>query len=316
MLHDLLPGWAAERVGDAPRHPSFVADDGFPAEMSLNWSGGQPELRVLVDCLSEADAVRPALAAMSRRFDQVSAVFTDAPLWYSLAWRPPRPVGYKAYFGLYGWPAEQRFAALDQAMERLGMARAWRDARRRVGDDGRRDVEFLGLDLVDTAESRAKIYYRNHGADIHELDRMASVAAEHDTEDALAAYRTLAGAHTDGGSEALTCLAFRSGLDRAAESTTYLRMPSLAPSDQEAVERTAELLRRQGLDPRPWYAVAAALAPGGLAGSRGLVELVSYRAARRRGDVTTYFRFPVYPQSAPIPVASGRPGAPAERSLA
>ncbi|MBE1488379.1 hypothetical protein [Plantactinospora soyae] len=190
-------------------------------------------------------------------------------------------------------------------MERLGMAQAWEDAHRRVEEDGqagRREIEFLGLDLADTQESRAKIYYRNHGADIDELNRMASVALDHDTDGALAAYRTLAGARADAGAEALTCLAFRSGLGRAAESTTYLRMSSLASGNAEAVDRAANLLRSQGVDPRPLQAVATALA-----GSRGVLELVSHRAARRHDDITTYFRFPVYDQSAPTPVAS-RPG--------
>ncbi|GIG88152.1 hypothetical protein [Plantactinospora endophytica] len=315
-LRELLPAWADERIGDEPRQPSFVAADGFPAEMSLNWSGGRPELRILFDCLSDADSVRPALAATSRRFEQVSEVFAAAPLWYSMAWRPPGPAAYKAYFGLYAWPAEQRSAALGQAMERLGMAEAWDDTRRRVdGDDqgGRREIEFLGLDLTDTAESRAKVYYRNHGAGIRELDRMASVALAHNTDEALAAYQTLTGAPVDGGQEALTCLAFRSGLGRAAESTTYLRMPSLTSSDQEAVDRAADLLRRAGVDPGPLHAVAAALAPTSLAESQGLLELVSYRAARRPGDITTYFRFPVYHQPAAPPVAPVDPAYPMER---
>ncbi|MGX7671511.1 hypothetical protein [Plantactinospora sp. DSM 117369] len=306
-LREMLPAWAGERIGDAPRQPSFVAADGFPAEMSLNWSGGRPELRILVDCLSDADSLRSTLTTTSRRFRQLSEIFAAAPLWYSMAWRPPGRVARKAYFGLYTWPAERRFAALDQAMQLLGIAEAWDDARRRVDADGRsdrREVEFLGLDLTDTAESRVKIYYRNHDVDTHELNRMASVAVDHNTEEALSAYRTLAGARADAGREALTCLAFRSGLRRAAESTTYLRMSSLASGDQEAVDRAADLLRRQGVDPRPLYAVAAALAPTSLPESRGLLELVSYRAARRPSDLTTYFRFPVYPQPAPLPVAA------------
>jgi hypothetical protein len=48
------------------------------------------------------------------------------------------------------------------------------------------------------------------------------------------------------------------------------------------------------VDPGRFRALAAALAPGPLTDSTGLLELVSYRAAGRPGDVTTYFRFPVY----------------------
>jgi len=91
-------------------------------------------------------------------------------------------------------------------------------------------------------------------------------------------------------------LAFRAGLGRAAESTTYLRMPSLAASDEEAADRVADLLRHQGADPGPWRAVIAAMAPAGPAGAQRVLELVSHRAARHRDDLTTYFRFPVYDQ--------------------
>ena len=154
-----------------------------------------------------------------------------------------------------------------------------------------------------SADARVKIYYRNHGAGLAEVERVASVASHHDTERARAAYRTLAGNRADAGEAALSCLAFRSGLDRAAESTTYLRLPDLAADDEEAVERAAALLHREGVDPGGFRTLAAALAPGPLAGSRGFLELVSYRTAGRRGDVTTYFRFPVYDSPTPPPLS-------------
>jgi hypothetical protein len=171
-----------------------------------------------------------------------------------------------------------------------------------TGRGGGREIEFFGLDLASTKGARAKVYYRNHRADIHELNRMASVALTHDGEQALAAYRTLAGTNADAGEEALTCLAFHAGLDRAVEATTYLRMPSLASSDREAVDRTAALLRSEDVDPQPFEALATALAPGRLEDSQGLLELVSHRTGRRHGDITTYFRFSVYDRPASLPI--------------
>lgn len=315
MLRGLLPVWAGERIGSAPRHPSYVAEDGFPAEISVNWSGGRPELRVLFDCLPGVrnGQAGPGARVASRRFRRVSELFTpragrpsSAPLWHSMALRPPNRVIHKTYFGLFGWPHAERDLAVGQAMERLGMAAAWEDARRRVaqddGRDGRREIEFFALDLAGTASARAKIYYRNHDADVHEMNRMASVARSHDAENGLAAYRILAGSRADAGEEALTCLAFHSGRDHAAEATTYLRMSSLASSDREAVERTATLLRREHVDPAPFEALTAALAPGRLEDTIGLLELVSHRTARGRGDITTYFRFAVYDGPAPLPI--------------
>lgn len=301
----MLPAWTQERIGAAPSEPSYVADDGFPAEMSVNWSGTRPELRLLFDCLGE---VQPGVTPTTRRSAQVHEMFTSrvglspAPLWHSIAWRPPSNVVHKTYFGLYEWPLPQRYAAVGEAMRRLRMGPAWDHARRWVENSpGRREIEFFAVDLSEETDARVKIYYRNHGASIGEMNRIASVALRHDAMRAYAAYRELAGNRADAGEAALTCLAFRPGLDQVAESTTYLRLSDLAHSDQLAVERTAALLRGEGVDPGRFRTLAAALAPGPLEESQGLLALVSYRAAGRRSDVTTYFRFPVYDRPAPHP---------------
>ena len=311
MLRALLPPWAHERIELAPAQPSYVADDGFPAEMSVNWSGGRPELRVLFDSLGH-DLVFPGESGFAvRRLARVHETFTPrsgrpspAPLWHSIAWRPPSGMVHKTYFGLYSWPHTQREAAVAEAMAQLGLGAAWEDARRRIETvEGEREIEFFAVDLAGQTRSRVKIYYRNHAAGLAEVGRVAAVALRHDEAEAQAAYRVLAGDRADAGEAALTCLAFRSGVDRAAESTTYLRLPDLAGNDQEAVERTAALLRDEGVDPGRFRTLAAALAPGPLSASRGVLELVSYRAAGRRGDVTTYFRFPVYDRPGPAPLS-------------
>ena len=303
VLEAVLPTWARERIGPTPPAPSYVADDGFPAEMSVNWSGTRPELRLLFDCLGDTRSREPVV---TQRLGRIHEIFmsrpglSPAPLWHSVAWRPPAEAVHKTYFGLYTWPIAQRYAAVGEAMGRLGMAAAWDAARRWVEDAaGQREIEFFAVDLSDGACARVKIYYRNHGADLGEMNRIASVAQHHDATRADAAYRTLAGDRTDAGEAALTCLAFRSGLDQAAESTTYLRLADLAHSDQQAVERTAALLRREGVESGRLHTLATALAPGPLEDSQGLLALVSYRAAGRRGDITTYFRFPVYDRPAP-----------------
>jgi hypothetical protein len=304
MLRGLLPSWSGDPIGHKPARPSYVTGDGFPAEMSVNWSGPYPELRVLFDTLGEEDPDSPVDTGETRFWGRIHELFTThagrpstAPLWHSVAWRPPSRIVHKSYFGLYEWPASHRYAAVGEAMDRLGLTAAWDDARRRVETaGGEREIEFFAVDVADGADARVKIYYRNHDADLAEMNRIASVAGHHDAAGAAAAYRTLTGDREGAGEAALSCLAFRSGLDRAAESTTYLRLPSLAAGDAEAVDRTAALLRGEGVDPGRFRALVAALAPGPLEESRGLLELVSHRAAGRRGDVTTYFRFPVYDQ--------------------
>ncbi len=292
--------------------------------MSVNWSGTHPELRLLFDCDGEApgghglvslgsalDDRSGAMAAARRprRLQEIFVSRTDlpspAPMWYSVAWRPPSKAVHKMYFGLYEWPLPQRYRAVGEAMDLLGMTAAWNDARGRIeAVDGQREIEFFGLDLRDDASARVKIYYRHHGADVGEMNRVASVALHHDAKGASAAYRTLTGDRADAGEAALSCLAFRSGLARVAESTIYLRQAALASCDQEAVDRTATLLRAEGVDPGRFRALVAALAPGPLEDSRGLLELVSHRAAGRRGDITTYFRFPVYERAGSHPISA------------
>ena len=316
MLRTALPSWADQRIGTTPSWPSYVADDGFPAEMSVNWAGRRPELRLLFDSLDDGHDLgsqmmhaRPA----TRRLRQIHEIFmprtgrpSPAPLWRSVAWQPPSRVIHKTYLGLYDWQLADRYAAVGEAMDRLGMAAAWDDARQHVeGTAGRREVEFFAVDETGEPDARVKIYYRNHGADIGEMNRIASVAPGHDSEGAQAAYRTLTAGSTAAGEAALSCLAFRPGLDRVAESTTYLRLADLASNDRQAVDRAATLLRREGVDPAPLDALATALAPGPLEDSRGFLTLVSYRAAGRRGDITTYFRFPVYNRPAPLPSRTG-----------
>ncbi|MBC2875591.1 MULTISPECIES: hypothetical protein [Streptomyces] len=120
-------------------------------------------------------------------------------------------------------------------------------------------------------------------------------------------YRALAGPdRKDAGEAALTCLAFRGGAERAAEATTYLRMPGLREDEREAVRRVEAVLRDEGVPSGPYRALVDALAPGALESFTGLQELVSHRTGRRRGDVTTYLRFPVYPD--PGRTRPDRPG--------
>ncbi|MFG1609267.1 hypothetical protein [Actinoplanes sp. NPDC049265] len=291
MVSSLLPAWSSEKIGITPPQQSYVSDDGFPAEISVNWSGPRPELRLLFDSLGE-QWVFPDEPAGS-----VADLFPTAPVWHAIAWRPPVRVVLKTYYGLYALPKPDRRAAVGAAMTRLGLDAAWADAHRRVEvPGGEREIEFFAVDLVGRAEARAKVYYRNHDADLAEVCRVAAVASKHDVSEATTAYRMLAGPSTKAGRAALTCLAFRSGAATAIESTTYLRMPTLTASDQEAVDRTSALLSHHGVDPGRFRALTEAFAPVPLAHSTGLLELVSFRAAGRPADITTYFRFPVYPR--------------------
>ncbi|MEW2296532.1 hypothetical protein ABZ719_28185 [Streptomyces sp. NPDC006743] len=312
LLREALEPWFALKIGAECRRPSYVAEDGFPAEMSVKWSASRPEIRVLFD-IGFADA-RPDVTALTATvrlagrlgasldgFERTGDLFLDgrlgvpAPLWHSLVLRPGEPPSLKAYFGLYRWGTSEREAVVAAAMERLGMGEAW--AATSAGMDlARHELEFFALDLSGAPQSRAKVYHRSATATLDELNALAARALSHDPVRAGRGYRALAGGDgNDAGEAALTCLAFRKGCRQAEEATTYLRMSSLARSERDTTERVAALLESEGIPTGPYRDLVDALAPRPLEAFLGLQELVSYRTVGRRADMTTYFRFPVYP---------------------
>ncbi|MFF1488634.1 hypothetical protein ACIGZH_23055 [Streptomyces sp. NPDC058319] len=331
LLREVLDPWFAIEIGRECRHPSYVAEDGFPAEISVKWTGSGPELRVLFD-IGFAD-VRPDLAALAATdrlagrlgaalddFERVGGMFLDrcpgppAPLWHSLVLRPGEPVSLKAYFGLYRWGMNEREAAVGAAMEILDMGTAWAAASSGV-NTGKHELEFFALDLSDAPQSRAKIYYRGAAATVEELNSLAGLARSHDAARAGQAYSALVGGERgDAGEAPLTCLAFRRGCDRAEEATTYLRVASLSRCERDTTERVAALMASEGVPAGPYRKLVDALAPRPLEAFVGLQELVSYRVVGQRADLTTYFRFPVHPVAAVRPTAGHVPR-PARRRL-
>ncbi|MBK3639930.1 tryptophan dimethylallyltransferase family protein [Streptomyces sp. MBT33] len=342
QVRDLLRPWADLPVGQAPPFPSYVADDGFPAEMSVKWSRGRPELRILFEALGNS---RPITAASNRaaaaaltdrlageplvcldRYGKVADMFAPGaghetapiPVWHSLAWKPGRPPAFKVYFGLYAVELTERHALVGEAMARLAMGTAWADTSARVtraaqADGVERELEFFALDLDAGARARAKVYYRNHTGSVAVLEQMASLARAHDPDRARSAFRALLGTDPEAAGETpLTCLAYRPDASRADESTTYLRVSTFTASDEEAADRIGALMAHEGLDPRRHHALLRALAPRPLNRSRGLQELVSYRSLGHDGDVSVYFRFPVYP---PRTAQTGPPPQPSRYTL-
>ncbi|WP_269664890.1 tryptophan dimethylallyltransferase family protein [Streptacidiphilus rugosus] len=339
-LHEYLRPWADIPVGRTAPFPSYVANDGFPAEMSVKWSGRRPELRILFEALGASRPVtaqsnRTAAAALTERlageplvsldrYGKVADLFApDAdlaappvPVWHSLAWRPGHPPAFKVYFGLHSLAPQKRYAMVTEAMERLAMGTAWAHTSAGVAvgtetDGAERELEFFALDLYGDHRARAKVYFRNHTSSVRTLEQMASLARAHDPDRARSAFRTLLGAAPDAaGDTPLTCLAFRPDGDGADESTTYFRVSSFTASDAEAAARIGALMAHERIDPQRHHTLLEAVAPQPLTRIRGLQELVSYRSLGHSSDVSVYFRFPVYapqnPQPGPLPLPSRR----------
>ncbi|RKT68458.1 DMATS type aromatic prenyltransferase [Saccharothrix variisporea] len=319
-LNSLLGAWADRPIGFTCEYPSFVARDGFPVEFSVSWRNGVPELRVLFESLGAVPTARSAQdagRALTRslagrpgvsieRYLAVEDLFVvDDPeafrptVWHSLTHRPGRPPGYKVYLNpqARGVPAVPE--VMLEAMSRLGLARAWEPVARShdaLAEAGHQ-VEFFALDLADSPEARVKVYFRHVGP--VDLDEVAALARRHDPALLEPAYRDVYGSPVLPDNEPMTCLAFRAGVDGPDEANVYLRLPGVVRDDEEAAERIGTVLRRYGVDPARYRAVAAALAPREPATTLGLHELLSVRAAGARPDLGVYFRFGVYDRPVP-----------------
>lgn len=317
-----LSPWGDHPIGSCPEVPSFVSADGFPAEMSISWRDRQPELRILFESLGEdatpAGCQRAGRALTERladrpgvdlsRYRRVEDLFvSDDPrvnrptIWHSLAWRPGESTRYKAYFNPQADstdPVDVQ-ARMTEAMGRLGLERPWGWVRMWMPEmmDRGNEVEFAALDLTNSDEARVKVYFRITSRAWEDLNSVAALAAGHDSERAARVWRSLYhGQDKAEGEEPMVCLAFRRGSARPEEANLYLRLPENAVSDEDAAERTAVLMRQEGLDPRPYLAAIKALAPQHPSTTTGLQDLLAFRTTSpdEPADIGMYLRFSVY----------------------
>ena len=177
-LDRLLKPWGDRLIGPMCAYPSFVSSDGFPAEISVSWSDGELEVRILFEPLGEKltalacqKAGRALIRALATRpgvsieryllLEDLFLVAEPRPfrpnVWLSLAWKPGRFPLYKAYLNPQAIGVERTWDVVSAAMARLGMAVAWQPvalARDRLSS-ARHELEFFALDLTDDACARA-----------------------------------------------------------------------------------------------------------------------------------------------------------------
>jgi Tryptophan dimethylallyltransferase len=319
-IRSLLQPWGAWPIGQKPRYRSFVSGDGFPAEMSIGFSGSAPEFRILFESLgatATSQSCRRAGADLTQRmaddfgvytasYEMVKDVFlprdSDGGLiWHSVAWRPGSEPKYKVYLGTQPYGPERAYDVVGKAMAQLGMSSAWAATLDGMTPELRsaHELDFFALDLNDEPTARAKVYLRHHGVTVDKLDRLAGLASSHCSPIAVGAYRKIVGdqdrilTH-----HPLTCLAFHHDADGAVESTTYLRLTSVSSSDSMTCGILGSIVDPNILDAVRYRATMTALASGG---SPGVQELVGLRTRHHELDATIYVRFDVYGRSATAP---------------
>ena len=318
QLATLLSPWGARPVGTRCEYPSKVSRDGFPAELSVNWSRAGVEVRLLFEALGDrpgAAANQDAGTALLYRleadrgahlgwFHKISDLYLGGDpdtaagqrcMWHSVAY-PESGLGTcKVYLdaGARGGPEDE---LMTETASRLGFSSAWRSLTGvRDTITPRPEIAYLALDLVDDPAARVKVYFRHRHTTLRQLDRLAAAATTHRGDLARGAYAYLMPQDAVVDNEPLTCIAFLPDRDRPEQATTYLRSPGSFPDEHAASSAVAALMRHCGLDPSGYLHMITALAPGRLDELTGLQELVSCRVKGAAADITVYLRFGVYP---------------------
>ncbi|MGW0578540.1 tryptophan dimethylallyltransferase family protein [Streptomyces sp. NPDC002920] len=324
-LREVLHPWGARPVGTRCEPPSFVSADGFPAELSVSWKAGRPEVRILFESLGtdgtplgcqEAGreltrrlAGRPG-TDVARYLDIEDLFITSAPdryratIWHSLAWRPGKRPHYKVYLNPQVQGLDRAYDVQAEAMRRLGLAEAWEPVGRRGEELAERghELELMALDLDGGDTSRVKVYFRHLPMQMGELDTVAELAHRYEPARAARARAVIYGRDNGAVSnEPMTCLAFREGAPGPQEANVYLRLPDNTGSDEEAAERIARLMELEGIDPRPHAEILRQLTEGQPESAGALQELCSYRtiSPEMPADIGVYLRFSTY--TAPRP---------------
>ncbi|MEV1068465.1 tryptophan dimethylallyltransferase family protein [Streptomyces sp. NPDC050263] len=323
-LREVLHPWAERPVGTRCEPPSFVSADGFPAELSVSWKAGRPEVRILFESLGSdgtPHGCQEAGRELTRRLatrpgtditqylgieDLFLASAPDryrATLWHSLAWQPGERPRYKVYLNPQVHGLERAYEVMAQAMHRLGLAAAWEPVARRAEEFARQghELELMALDLDGGDASRVKVYFRHRPMPMAELDTVAALAHRYDPARAARARAVIYG--RDSGTvrnEPMTCLAFREGVLGPEEANVYLRLPDNTRTDAEAAVRVARLMELEGLDPLPHAEILRQLTAEQPEGAGQLQELCSYRTISpdMPADIGLYLRFNTY--AAPV----------------
>ncbi|MDC0675898.1 tryptophan dimethylallyltransferase family protein [Nannocystis radixulma] len=282
LLRRLCRPWGDAPVA-RPRYWSNVSLEGMPFELSYAWGGGREwELRMSFETLAETPTPEAGLdvcRAFTRRLaDEPGAgisrylavedlfvaptVVGMSPMAHGISWTPGAAPGLKIYLNPNIAGYEHGVARTSEAMERLGLARAWRsvcDGLAELGVAPRPVV--VAMDLSAASEARVKIYLPHLEVDAEAIDRQSAIAANHVPGAFAAALRRVTG-HTGPAwrKVPVTCLTLVAGDSTAAAATLYVPLnPDLA-DDAAACAAVSGFVREAGGDPSSYAALLHAIA--------------------------------------------------------
>lgn len=293
-----------------PAYPSDVVDDHTPYELSLAIGGGTPELRMLVEP-NDGDPslagrwragraacswLRDAFGADLSRLEQVADLFEPKrehglfALWHAIVFRPERAPEAKVYLDLRARGAAEAPAVLEEALARLGLARAYP---RLLADAGRRgpvldELVYFSLDLARHDRARVKVYFRHHGAVAADLEAVVGArGGVHRGEVAAFLDTVLGHAGPYLARPPVSCWSF-TDTDEPSGATLYAPIAYYVRDDAEARERVLRWLAGRGLDEDAYDRSLAAFARRPLDRGVGLHSYISCKCDGGKPKVTAY----------------------------
>jgi DMATS type aromatic prenyltransferase len=312
-FRSMLEPWGERAIGATPAWPSDIVDDHTPFEISTTVGGNRSEVRFLVEAQGDAPTLRcqqEAGRALTRRLERdfgadltrlrlIEDLFLPEDpqgifaVWHAVSFRSDRELDLKVYLNLQARGRALAPALAEEALARLGFARAWpalsRVAARRGFDDD--ELIYFSLDLSARPGARAKLYFRHHRATAGDLDEALALSPRHVTGEVAAMCRALGGGEERFAARApVSCFSYVTGdVERPSEATFYFPITGYVTDDREAKSRVSAYLAGLGAPAAEYEAAVDAFTSRPLESGVGMQSYISFRHDHGKPRLTVYF---------------------------
>ncbi|APR87932.1 hypothetical protein A7982_13281 [Minicystis rosea] len=311
--------WNRWPIGARPRwYPSILSDDHAPFELSAAFSAGETEIQWYWEAQGEPPSLESNMTTGLSVLQEVAEHY-DLPLtrWQSIkdlfiperpcglftilfgvTWGRRRPPRFKIYLNPYVRGSRAMPALMEEAMGRLGFAKAWAtDCGQRARRGAKLDeLMYICLDLTTDPLARVKVYRRHYQATVTQIAALASVAKDYLPGDAERFYGAVA-QHPGPflSKPPITSLTFREGDgDRPCSATLEFPISSYVSDDGAASERIERCFTAYGLDPSQYVRAIHAIATRPLNEGNGIHAHITHRRVDGAPRLTAYFATEAY----------------------
>jgi hypothetical protein len=239
-----------------------------------------------------------AFGADLTRFRDVQDLFLPEEMagpfavWSSVVFRRGAPPAFKAYFNPNAQGADKASVLVHEALNRLGLGRAWPSLAQHILARGSKldELKYFALDLSSDTQARVKVYVRHHAASPEELEFASVPAHSHVPGETLDFVRAMRGGHSRlNARAAFTCSSFNGDADdRPVATTVYVPVCAYARDDARVRQRVREYLIEQRGDPTLYDSVLASYANRPLDAGVGMQSWIAMRRQDEQVRLTVY----------------------------